>query len=148
MRARVEKMPVLGWNKSHAYCLELGEDTVPRMKVANCLQLIGSKINACFLGGESFSNVIGLLPILCKQLVTLIRGKVSLPNSKQAASHNPLTAGFFRNSRAFFSLGQFSSFHHKFLFRFAADSSNSLVTVAVSFSDELSAPDYMGTNTQ
>ena len=41
MRARVEKMSVLGWNKSYADCLDLGEDTVPRITVANCFQSIG-----------------------------------------------------------------------------------------------------------
>ena len=43
MRAHVEKVDVLGWNKSDTAFLELGEDTVPQMTVANCFQRIGSK---------------------------------------------------------------------------------------------------------
>ena len=105
-------------------------------------------INAHFLGGKELSYVIGLLPIFCKQLVAFCRGTGSSPNSKQAASHTPSTAGFLRISMHFFSLGQFYSFHQKNLFQFAAGSSNSLVTVAMSCSDALSAPDSMGTDSQ
>ena len=97
--------------------------------------------NSCFLGGKVFSNVIRLLPILCKQLVTVCQGTGS-------SSHTPLTTGFLRVSRSFFGVGQFSSFHQKTLIFVDAGSSNSLVTVTVSCSDELSAPDYMGINSQ
>ena len=102
--------------------------------------------NVRFLLGDKFLYVIALLPILCKQLVTACQGTVFSTNSEQAASDTPLTAGFLRLSIDFFSLVQFSSFHHKSLFHFAAGSSNSLVTVAVSCSDELLAPDSMGIN--
>ena len=101
---------------------------------------------SAFSGGGAFFYVIGLLPILCKQLVTVCRGTGYLPNSKQAAPHTPFFTEFLRLSIAFFSFGQFSSLHHKLIFQFAAGSSNSLVTVPVSCSDELSAPDNMGTN--
>ena len=81
-------------------------------------------------------------------MVTIFRGTGSLPNSKQAASHTPLTAGFIRLSIDLFILDQFSSFHQKFLFSFSSGSSNFLVTVAVSCYDDLLAPDYMGNNSQ
>ena len=91
--------------------------------------------------GEVFSNVIGLLKILCKQLVTVILGTGSI-------SHTPLNTGFLSLSRSFLSIDRFSSFHHKVLIWFTAGSYNSLVTVAVSWSDELSYPDFVGTNSQ
>ena len=92
--------------------------------------------------------MIVLLTILCKQFVTVCQGPGSLPNSKEAASHTPLTYVFLHLTIPFFSLVQFFSFHHKYLFRFSYGSSNSLVTVDFSCSDELPAPDYMGTNYQ
>ena len=84
--------------------------------------------------GEVLSNVIGLMTIICKKLVTFIQVTVS-------SSHTPLTAGFLRLSRAFFSVGQFSSFNHKVLIHVAARSYISLVTVAVYWYDELSDTD-------
>ena len=47
-----------------------------------------------------------------------------------------------------FSLGQFSSFHHKVIFHFTDGSSLSLVPVTLFWYYELSAPDSMGINTQ
>ena len=96
--------------------------------------------NECFLLGKAFSNFIGILPILCKQLVTVILG--------MGSSHTPLTARFLRISRSLFSFGLFSSFRHKVLIHFAAGSSNSFITMAVSCSDELSDPNSIGTNSQ
>ena len=103
-------------------------------------------INYWFLIGKAFSYVIGLLLILCKELVNIFQVMGYLPNSKQSASHTPSTSGFLHLSISFFSLGQLSYFHQKSLFLFDDGSSNSLVTADVSCSDELSDPYSMGIN--
>ena len=79
---------------------------------------------------------------------TVVRGTGSLPNYKLPSSRTPSTVGLLGISSDFFSLGQFLSFHNKFLFVFYAGSSLSLVTVALSCSAKLSDPDYIGINCQ
>ena len=106
--------------------------------------LFGS--NSQLLVGEALLNVIGLLSILFKQLATVIWGTGYLPNYKQSSSHTPLTTVFLRFSRASIILGQFYFFHHEFLFWFAAGYSFYVVTLVVSCSAELLAPDSMGVN--
>ena len=104
--------------------------------------------NERFLVSKLFPYVIILLPILCKQLVTVFQGTESSPNSKQSESHTPLTAGFLCISIYLFRLGQLSSFSQKSLFCFDCGFSNSLVTVDVYCSDEVPYPDSMKTNSQ
>ena len=102
--------------------------------------------NPFCLRRNSSLYVIGLLPIFCKQLDTGIWGTGYLPNYKQSSSHTPLTTVFLRFSRASIILGQFYFFHHEFLFWFAAGYSFYVVTLVVSCSAELLAPDSMGVN--
>ena len=99
--------------------------------------------NNWFLRGGSFLYVIDLLPIFFKQFAAVIWGTGSSHNSKSRSSHTPSTVWFLGLSIYCFSLVQFSSFHHKVLFLFSAGSLFSLVTVAVSWSGELLAPDSM-----
>ena len=99
----------------------------------NCL----SDKNAQYIRRKSFSYVIGFLPILFKQLITAVQVIGSLPNSRSPSSHTTYTFGLLILYRDFFSLGQFSSFHHEVLFHFTSGSSFFLITVAVSCSAEL-----------
>ena len=64
------------------------------------------------------------------------------------SSHNTSNFVLLCISSYFFSLDEISSFHHKFLFCFALGFSLSLLTVAVSWYTDFSAPDYMGINSQ
>ena len=88
--------------------------------------------NARFLRGKTFLYMIGFLPIFFKQLATFVQGTGSLNNSKYLSSHIISTIGILSLSSDFFSLDNFSSLHHKFLFGFSAGYSFYLVTVVVS----------------
>ena len=104
--------------------------------------------NARFLRGKAFSYVMGLLPIIFKLFSTVIQGTGPSPNPKSPTLHTPYTVGLLSLYSNLFSLGNSSSLHHKVIFLFAFGYSFSLVTVAVSYSAELSDPDSMGINSQ
>ena len=108
--------------------------------------------NVHFFIGKAFSYVISLLLIILKQSTKVIQGTRSPPNSKYHLPHTRSKFYLLCISIDFFSLGQFYSLSQYLQFCFIAGSSSYwssfwLVTGAVPFSAEISAPDYKGFNT-
>ena len=93
------------------------------------------------------------LPIILKQLSTVIPGIGSSPNYRSPSSQTFPNFGFRCNSIDLLILVQFSSFHYKSPFQLYYGSSSpcsplSLRYLSVYSSSELSAPSYKGITSQ